>query len=449
MKTAFVARLLGIEPSQLRRAIPFFAVYVLLFAGLTMADAVAVALFTSRIGANALPTWYSVTAIASLLLIGVYLTQATRMNSKTLFGWILATLISLWIIGWLLCLTVDAAIAPGMLFVTREIALTMVLMHFGTFLQDYFLRSELNRILPTIYAGGRVGGILGGLAVGTLAGQIGTVNLILVTIALVLLAWFGIILIGRMVAERDEPEESHDYAADQPQGSSTEAKGSEQPTPELISPHPNRIESVIYFLRQVATLPLLTWITITTLLFVVCRWILAFQYTAAFESHFDDEVKLAGFLGFYTQVALLISLFLQLFVVTRLVNWLGVAKAHLTYTVMVAGALVGNIFFTGLPIGIVSRFVEAELRFGLRNPVNQMLINQFSKKMRIKVRGWSLGWLIPIGTLFSSGLIASLLYLGGHPWVALAGLMFGMGYVLSAIMVGRAYDKNESKKSVV
>ncbi len=76
-----------------------------------------------------------------------------------------------------------------MLFVTREIALTMVLMHFGTFLQDYFLRSELNRLLPIIYAGGRVGGILGGGMLGWLAQRIGTVQLVPVVVLLLLAAW--------------------------------------------------------------------------------------------------------------------------------------------------------------------------------------------------------------------------------------------------------------------
>lgn len=43
--------------------------------------------------------------------------------------------------------------------VTREVAFTLVLMHFGTYLQKYFTRDELDRVLPVVYAGGFVGGV--------------------------------------------------------------------------------------------------------------------------------------------------------------------------------------------------------------------------------------------------------------------------------------------------
>jgi len=438
MNIAPVARLLGIETDQLRRAFPFFLVYLVLFAALTMADAVAIALFTSRVGADALPFWYTITALTSLLLIGAYLTQATRVHSKTMFGWILGGLVSLWSVGWGLSWLSNGVFSMGLLFVTREIALTMVLMHFGTFLQDYFLKKELNQIFPVIYAGGRVGGILGGLAVGLLARLIGTINLVLVTIGLVLLSWGAIVLIGRLIAEREEPEE---------EPLPTEARPDILGTPSSHQTNPSgRSTAVLQFLFQVGTIPLLFWITMTTLLFVICRWILAYQYTSSFEKHFEDEVALAGFLGFYTQVALMISLGLQLLVVNRLVKRLGVAKSHLIYTLAVAAGLVGNLFFSGLAMGVFSRFVEAELRFGLRNPLHQMLVNQFPKKMRIKVRGWSLGWLIPIGTLLASGLIAGLLFLGGPRWVAIVGILFGILYFASGIKVGKAYDQYPSSR---
>jgi ATP/ADP translocase len=433
MNMATVARLLGIETDQLRRAIPFFLVYLILFTALTMADAVAIALFTSKVGAGALPFWYTMTAISSLLLVGAYLSQATRVHSKTMFGWILGTLILLWSVGWALSWLNDDILSTGLLFVTREIGLTMVLMHFGTFLQDYFLKRELNQIFPVIYAGGRVGGIFGGLIVGFLAQPIGTLNLVLITIVLTCVSWLGILAIGRLIAERLEPE-------DELEPTSAETNASKQQLPAAT-----RVEAIRGFLGQVFSVPLLFWLTITTLLFVICRWILAYQYTANFENHFADDVALAGFLGFYTQVALLISLFLQLFVVNRLVARLGVAKSHLIYTFAVAAGLLGNVLFSGLAVGVLSRFVEAELRFGLRNPLHQMLVNQFPKKMRIQVRGWSLGWLIPVGTLLASALIAGLLHWGTPVWVAMAGILFGILYLGSGVLVGRAYDRYPAK----
>jgi len=429
-----MGRALGLTPEELRRAWPFFVIYLLLFTALTIADGVSVSLFASRIGADRLPLWYSATAVLSLVMISVYLTQATRRSSSYIFGWILAAVSCMFLAAWAAYQQWGGTASLGTLFVTREIALTMVLMHFGTFLQDYFERSELNRILPIIYAGGRVGGIIGGGALGWLAQQLGTINLVPVMVVLLIAAWVGIQIVTLIVAPRDDAE---DAIAAKEQGVTTAPQ--QEPS----------YQAVLGFLRLVRNCPLLGWLTITTLLFISCRWFLAYQYTSAFELHFDNDVELAGFIGRYTQIALLISLVLQLFVVNRLVQWIGVSSTHLVYSLLVLAGLTGNVLVASLPVAVASRFLESELRFGLRNPVNQMMVNRFTKKTRIIVRGWSLGWLIPVGTLLTSGLIAGLLQIDGSVAVAIVGLPLGVAFVYSALCVGRAYDNYEPPAETV
>lgn len=451
---SWLGRSLGLEPGELPRAAPFFVVYLLLFTALTIADGVAVSLFASRIGADRLPGWYSITAVLSLVLITAYLTQATRHSGGRVFGWILAAIGVMLMTAWGVYRWRGGTAPLGMLFVTREIALTMVLMHFGTFLQDYFLRNELNRILPIIYAGGRVGGIVGGGMLGWLAERIGTIQLVPVVVGLMAAAWAAILWIGVFVAMRDEGDEPRVAPGEASGGA---AMGVPMPgqTPCLMpgqtaattdDPVASRRRSVRQFLGQVVTIPLLRWLTATTILFITCRWFLAYQYTSFFETNFEDDVALAGFLGRYTQVALCVSLVLQLFVINRLVGWLGVSTTHTVYSVMVMGGLLGNLVFIGLPMAMASRFIESELRFGLRNPVNQMMVNRFTKKMRIVVRGWSLGWLIPAGTLIASAMIAGLLRMSGPVAVSVVGGGLGIAFVATAIRVGRAYDDFESSK---
>jgi len=436
-----LSRLFGLEAGELPRAAPFFLVYLLLFTALTIADGVAVSLFASRIGADRLPGWYSITAVLSLVMITAYLTQATRHSGGRVFGWILAAIGVMLMTAWGAYRWRGGTAPLGMLFVTREIAMTMVLMHFGTFLQDYFLRSELNRILPIIYAGGRVGGIVGGGMLSWLSERIGTIQLVPVVVALMAAAWAAILWIGVFVAMRDED--------DAPRGSGGQESGGGVVGQTVANQEPvvpSRMMSVRHFLGQVVSNPLLRWLTATTILFITCRWFLAYQYTSFFEKHFEDDVALAGFLGRYTQVALCVSLVLQLFVINRLVGWLGVSTTHTVYSVMVLGGLWGNLLFIGLPMAMASRFVESELRFGLRNPVNQMMVNRFTKKMRIVVRGWSLGWLIPAGTLIASAMIAGLLRTGGPVAVSILGGGLGIAFVATAIRVGKAYDDFDSPK---
>ncbi len=445
-----IAQLLVVTPEQLQRAWPFFVVYLLLFAALTMADAVAVSLFASRVGAASLPKWYAITAVCSLGLISFYLIHATRTNSGRLFDVILGGIIAAWSAAWVGQWIVPGPWPLGLLFVSREIALTMVLMHFGTFLQDYFLRSELNRILPVIYAGGRVGGIVAGALVSGLASPVGTANLLLVSISLVVGAWLSIHWISRHRAHCGE-EPSGQGADGTRLADGADAAQSDTNIATGTSVEPKTIrQRIVGFLTQVVNVPLLRWLTLTTLFFVACRWWLVYQYTAAFETGFVDEDALAQYLGMYTQIALGLSLFLQLFLVVRLVMWQGVAKTHWLYSFLVCGALLGNVFLTGIPMATFSRFIEAELRFGLRNPVSQMLINRFEKKMRIAVRGWSMGWLIPVGTLVVSATISLLLSIEQQGLIPVVGVFVGIGYLVTAWNLGPAYqrfDKLDDKRN--
>jgi len=423
-----VAQLLAVTPEQLQRAWPFFGVYLLLFAAMTIADAVALSLFASRAGAAALPKYYALTAVCSLGLISVYLLYANRVDGGRVFGVILAGMVSAWSVAWLGQWSFPGPWPLGLLFVSREIAQTMVLMHFGTYLQDYFFRRELNRVLPLIYAGGRVGGMVAGGAVSLLAQPLGTANLLPLAVTLAVLAWGAIRWIARhrpVCGQEPEDPEAVSFASSVPADSGE---------PQAVTAR------VGGFLRHVVRQPLLRWMTVTTLCFVACRWWLVYQYTAAFETGFANEDALTQYLGWYTQVALGLSLILQLFVVVRLVMWQGVPRTHGLYSWLVWGGLIGNVLFTGVPMATLSRFVESELRFGLRNPVNQMLVNRFDKRTRIAVRGWSMGWLIPIGTLVVSLIISLLVGSGRSDWIPAGGVVVGLAYVLSAWRIGPAYQ---------
>src|SRR5690606_14128577 len=101
---------------------------------------------------------------------------------------------------------------------------------------------------------------------------------------------------------------------------------------------------------------------------------LFFQYNQCFAQAFATEAEMAQFLGRYTQWALLAALVMQLLVVNRLVTWLGLKGAHLLYAGLLAATSVMALWPMTLTGGVLARFVEQELRFGLRNPVSQMIV---------------------------------------------------------------------------
>src|SRR5262245_28645225 len=155
-------KLLFLDEGDLGRLLPFFMLYFVLFSALSLADGLSVALFVPIVGAARLPFAYGCVAVANLVLMSGYVSLADRIGSVRLFGLILGATALVFATVWVLLATAPrSALGCIVLFAGREISFTLILMHFGTVLQDFFTREELNRVLTVIYAGGRLGGIAG------------------------------------------------------------------------------------------------------------------------------------------------------------------------------------------------------------------------------------------------------------------------------------------------
>lgn len=415
-----LSKLLYLRDGELRRLLAFFGLYSLLFAAFALADGLSLAMFVKHAGSQALPRAYAIVAVANLVVIGLYIAIAERFRAGRVFRMILTGNIVAFGAAWIaLHLWEQAAEWYAVLFVSREIAFTLLLMHFGTYLQDYFTRDEMNRVLPLIYSGGRIGGVLGGLLLQFLPDVIGLLNLLGAFVAMCAIGIVSIHWIDRVIP-RSPPD--HELPSDQ---SSTGLEGVAR-------------DNYFGFIRYVWRSPLLFWITVSTTLFMVCRWTLNYQYSSFFGGYFETDEELAEFLGLYTQIALLIAVVVQIFLINRLVDWLGLASAHLLYAFLVFAALVAGVGEMTLAMAVFARFVETELRFGLRNPINQLIINHFPRLLRVRVRGWSFGVLIPAGTLLSSILLASVVGYVAAMWIAWLGAGLAFAYVLwSFLLYGR------------
>jgi hypothetical protein len=121
----------------------------------------------------------------------------------------------------------------------------------------------------------------------------------------------------------------------------------------------------------------------------------------------------------------------QVLLVNRLVARFGLKGTHFIYTALLVAGLGLCLLPMTLASAVFGRLVEAELRFGLRNPVAQLLTNKFSKPLRIRVRAWSFGVLVPLGTLAASAGLAGATRLGGAG-VAWFGGLAAAAYLLSS-----------------
>lgn len=393
-----VSRLLFLEPGQLRRAWPFFALYLVLFAALTLADGLSLAMFVARVGADRLPRFQALAAVCVMLSIGWYLRTADRAGGDRVFTGILAGPMLLFLLVWvgLGCGVFEERLL-GILFLGRELAFALVLLHFGAYLQDYFTQAELSRVMPVIYAGGRFGGIAGGAALEHLSSVVEPTQLLLLLAALLAIGVVGVKSIRHFVATVDDPSELPAASSPAAPRSSTA-----RPAREPAEVADEETTSMRRFLSLVWRSPLLFWITAATVTLFCCRAGIALRCNQCFEREFVDDAELARFLGRYAQIALAASLPFQLFVVARLVAWIGLGGAHVAYAVLVAAAALAGWGEMSLAAAVFGRFVETELRYSLRNPLAQLTVNLFPRRLRIQSRVWSLGILIPAATIAAS-----------------------------------------------
>jgi len=417
-------RLLYLEPGLLRRCGPFFGLYLLLFAALTLADGLSLALFVQRVGTGHLPAYYALSAVGMVVATAWYMRSAGRHSGAAVFQWILAGPVALSLAVWLLVAVWHGD--PrwlGALFLAREIALALVLLHFGTWLLEFFTRRELNRVMPVIYAGGRLGGIVGGAMLEHFSQWVHPLHLLVLLAALLALGMFGVALVQRYVPQIVEE--------DMPPSATSAARESVEAAPRDLR----------NFARFLWCSPLMFWITVTTAALFACRTMLSFQYNSFFETAFSSEAETAQFLGRYTQAALCGSLLVQLLVVNRLVALAGLRGAQLVYASLLASAAMLTLLPMTLGTAVLARLVENELRFALRNPVAQLIVNQFSKATRLVARAWSMGLLIPLSG-FTAALVLAMMLGAGLAWaIPLVTAVLGLGYFTASLGLVRSLDE--------
>jgi ATP:ADP antiporter, AAA family len=424
---ALFERSFAVRDVDPRRTVAFGLLYFAIFSALTLLDGVAVSLFVKRVGADALPQYFGVIAVANLVAVGLYVSFAERFSSVRVFVG-LAVGLSLSCLGAWWCLTDETAGAAfyGSLYAAREVFQALFLLHFGTFLQRFFTRKQLEQVMPLVYAGGRVGGMAGGAVLTHAGASVGLVNLLLAAAVVALWVAGGAIALNLRFRPADDARDDEASAALDDRARELDQRAR---------------ESARGFFDALRRSPLLFWHSISAVAYIGCRYVLAFQYSTFFEGHFADEVEFAAFLGVYAQIALGASLVLQLFVVTRLVRWIGLRGAQFGYAMFVVAALGLSAVHPTLAVAVFGRFVEQELRLGLRNPTNQLVLNFLSRPLRVRMRCWNAGVVTPVATMATS---LSLGIAGAAAWplaVPALGLGVGFAYFVSNRLLNLSYTE--------
>ena len=306
-----------------------------------------------------------------------------------------------------------------------------VIAQFWSFANDIYTPAEGKRLFTIIAFGGSAGAVLGAKIAQVLIGRIGIYELLLVSGALLL----GSLLITNYVESRKKTR-THEPAA---------ALEQAQPEPPMSKSGAFKVVFRHRYLLLIAIMILLTnWVNTTG------EYILGNVVSSAAQSAVSgisdpeaakaaEKVFIGEFYGDFFFYVNLCGLLLQLFVVSRIVKYLGMRVAIMALPMIALG---GNflIAFTPLLALIkVAKTAENSTDYSLNNTARQMLFLPTTREQKYKAKVAIDSFFVRAGDVLSAGLI----YVGLH-WLsftitqfAIANLVLVVMWLALAFLVGR------------
>ncbi|MCP4449638.1 MAG: hypothetical protein GY811_30555 [Myxococcales bacterium] len=371
------------------------------YAAVTIGDTVAQSVFVSRMGVAALPNIFLLKAGIDVLS-GLFYLPLTKGRSPRRVWRVLLTFYALVVAaGWWASASDGSDVGAYILYAGHEVAWTLAVIHWGIFLLDVFTPSDSRKLFPVLFGVGRLGALLGGLIVGSLALPVGASNLLGIAIAMAVVSIFASSRLGSQSA-LPEPRAGEDSGR-----------------------------------REAFASPLIRFIALSTATMVILRYGLRMISLHEIRTAFDqNKDQVAAFLGFFSVVGNALAFVLGLYVVPRLLARLGVGVANLAYASSTVFAFLLTWLFPGLATASAARFVEMPLKHSLKTPLSVLFYGAENARVRIAARSLIFGVAIPIATV-TTGLCFR--ELRGH-----LGLISILGVGISLLYLGICAGQNRS-----
>ncbi|HET91645.1 MAG TPA: cyclic nucleotide-binding domain-containing protein [Chloroflexi bacterium] len=413
----WLRRLLNVRSEEGRCTALLYLLFFLLILGSVWGETTAEALFLAQIGTDAYSFRFLTEAVVTLAFTLVYTAFVDRIdNTRLLIA--ICGIAALSLLLTRLLLTYHLTIAYYLFYLIGCTVRVILAVHSWTYVSDFYDTRAARRIFPLIGSSGRIAGLVGGAV-------LRFVVIPIVHAENVPYIWIGLLVVGAWLASRIphwiQREPTLVPAAGQPEGA---------------------WKGFRHGWRSIRELRLLQLLAIGTTLMTVLLALFNFQVDHIFSQNYQDADDLAGLFGLLRSLADGIALPFQLFLLTRIVNRVGVGWANLFYPALAVGSYGLLAVFPRFPLAVLGLFVQKGFRSGVRNPLDNMLYNGVPRAVKGRARAFVNGILVPVATLLA-GLLMFLVPPGGAlPWPLLAlGGVVGLGYLGVTWYVRRAYSQ--------
>jgi AAA family ATP:ADP antiporter len=401
-----LGRLFDIRSGEWQRLLLLYLFAFMLNASVVWGYAASDALFLEQLGVSNLPLMFIADALLTATAIVFYGPFVDRVSNTRL-------MIAICLLGSLLLAFARVSLALGLAFVypllylLQSILKASISIHAWTYIADFYDTRTAKRHFPLISSGSRASGILAGLLVVPLTRVFDAEGLILAWIvALLVCAWLAWIT-PRLTGVKAQPKKRSRASA-------------------------GVLQNVRDGFGFVASSGFLRVMAVSAVVGSILLYLLEYQSQLVFISreNLTSAEDLAPIYGVMGAVANLITLPIQMFLLSRLVAWIGVGNANLIFPGLsaISYALLGLV--PSLPTAAIAREDRKALRSAFRTPIDGLLFNAVPLAVKGRARAVINGLLVPLG-----GLLAGLTLLTVRQGWLSVGALTGLGLVVAAAYV--------------
>ena len=394
-------------------------------------------------------------AILLLIAVPVYGSLASRLPRKRLINTVTIFFAACLPVFYLLSrLDVPLGIA---FFLWLGIFNMMIVAQFWAFANDIYTTDEGKRLFPIVGFGASAGAVAGSFIAGWLIAPLGVYQLMLV--AAVVLA--GSLVLTNLVDARERRRrEGHlsapDTTAEMPAATTAEmrvattgemraATSGEQPVHkegpfQLV--FRNRYLLLIAFMILV-----LNWVN-TTGEYIVSRTVTdAAHAMGAAPGSPEEKVFIGQFYASYTGIVNLAALVIQLFLVSRIVKYVGVKWGILILPLIALSGYTVLAFFPVLAVVRWAKTAENATDYSLQNTLRHMLFLPTTRDQKYKAKQAIDSFFVRMGDVLSAVLVfVGTTYLALRPQgFAQFNILLVLVWLALAVLVGREFERRSSK----
>jgi len=331
------------------------ALAFLLFSYLTLAltsymiiKAVRDGIFLHKFSAMTLPYVYIGIAIATGFIVAAYIRISTRVRQAGLMSGTLFFFIANLVVLWLL-VRAQWTPAPWIFYIWTSIFGIIVTTQVWTVANSVLDLRQAKRIFPLVSSGGILGGALGGLIAAWLVKSVGTDNLMLVPIPLLLLT----VVVVQMLIRRYSLPSRTDHA-----GTSEGASGI----------------SFLAVARKIAISPYLKLIVVLLALSAIVTQNIDLQFKVIVQNVFHSKDHITAFVASFSAYLAFGAFLVQMIAGSRIVERFGI---RVTVFLLPVAVLLGTATLMAFPLALWAAAVlkgsDYTLRYSLDRATTELL----------------------------------------------------------------------------